>query len=137
MPTSLTVTPGAFFVTGSLLTAAMLNAAANPTVSIADGSLPAAALDAADFISTFGDSFRGVNYLPDGAFHYDSFLAGTTACPVGVKTEPSTGWHVQPSGADVNAERAADAPDARSGHCLKVYGATGCTAVRIGTYLPP
>ena len=56
---------------------------------------------------------------------------------MGVRTEPVRSWYVQPSGAALEAVRDAAAPDTRSGHSLKVTGASGCTAVRLGTYLPP
>lgn len=137
MPTSLTVTPGIVFTGSTVVDADALNAAANPTVSIGDGSLPATAINAASFISTFGDSFKALNYLPYAAFPYEDFPASAVACSVGVRTRTAAGWYVNPTGAAVNAERDATAPDTRSGHSLKVYGATGCTALRIGTYVPP
>lgn len=136
--TSLTVIPGYTWVSGGMfMDSDTLNATANPVVRINDGALPAAALDGDDFITTFGDSFRALNFLPDGAFHYAAFKPGTVACPVGVRTEPVRSWYVLPSGAALEAVRDAAAPDTRSGHSLKVTGASGCTAVRLGTYLPP
>lgn len=135
--TTLTVIPGQVWVSGNFLTADTLNATATPTVRINDGALPAAALDSADFITEFGDSFRAINYLPDGAFHFAAFRSGTVSCPVGVRTEPVRSWYVLPAGAALEAVRDTTVPDTRSGHSLKVTGAVGCTSVRLGTYLPP
>ncbi len=137
MATVLTVTPGTTFNPSSVVDADMLNAAASPTVTIGDGSLPADAINALSFINTFGDSFRAINYLPWGSFPYDAFRTVVTACAAGIKTEVVRGWYVEPAGAAVNAERDGATPDNRSGSSLKVYGATGATAVRVGTYLPP
>lgn len=137
MATSLTVTAGTSVNSATVVTAGVLNALGTPTVSIGNGALPAVALDSSDFITTFGDSFRAINYLPWGAFHYDAFKSGTTACPVGVKTEPVRGWHVQPAGAAITALRDNTTPDTGSGHSLKVYGAASVTQVQVGTYLPP
>lgn len=137
MPFSATVTPGTTFTDGTFVTADLLNRAANPTVSIGDGSLPASVINSADFVASFGTSFRSLNFLPWGAFPWESFKSGTVSCADGVRTEPVRGWWVQPSGAAVNAERDATSPDTASGHSLKVYGAAAATALRVGTYLPP
>lgn len=137
MPTNLTVTPGTTFVAGTLVTPAVLNLAATPTVTIADGSLDADAIDAASFVAAFGGAFRGVNYLPWSNFNFDAFRPSAVTCPDGQKTAPLEGWHVQPTSADVQAERDSSVPDTASGYSLKVSGAVGLTFVRLGTYLPP
>jgi len=138
MPLNLTVTPGVTFVSGSLLTVANMNAAANPTVTVADGSIPAVCIDAADFVTTFGGAFRAVNYLPWGSFHFDAFKsASAIACAASVRTSPVAGWSVLPTGAAVTAERSTTVPDTASGHSLKVTSAGGITALRVCTYVPP
>ncbi len=141
MAFSCTVTAGITWTPSMRSTAAGLNATALPTVTIADGSLPADALDADDFVSTFAASFGAVNWLPWGTFFYDAFLAATTTCAVSTRTEPHENWWVIPTGAAVDAERSArsSANTALEGGrvALKVKGAASLTAVRAGTYLPP
>lgn len=142
MATSVTVTPGITANSATRVTAAVINAAANPTVSIADGSIPAVALDLPDLISEVGDAFRNTNWLPWGTFHYENF-AGTqpVVCADGLRTENVKGWFVLPTGNAVNSarsERTSSNEDLEGGRAgLQVFGATSLTFLRVGTYLPP
>lgn len=141
MPISLTVTPGTTFTSSSRVTASMLNAAALPTVSIADGSITAEALDEDSIVAAFGDSFRATNWLPWGSFWAESFAAATVSCPAGQLTENARQWWVQPTGAAVDSLRSARTSSntaLEAGRtALQVKGAASLTAVRVGTYLPP
>jgi len=143
--TTLTVTPGTTFTSSTRVTAAMLNAAALPTVSIADGSIPAEALDENSFVAAFGDSFGNTNWLSWGSFYYESFSGtGTDAtlnCPDGLLTENARQWFVLPAGAAVTStrnNRTSATDTVESGKtALKVNGAAALTSVIVGTWLPP
>lgn len=136
-----TVTPGATASSNTVVDAAVLNALGTPQVSIPDGTLPAAALNAADVASTFGDAFRGQNYVPWGTFREDLLTAASVACAAGAATYPVPQWWVQPTGAAAAvtfSEKTSATPTAEEYYAaLKVAASgAGMTLLELGTKLP-
>jgi len=119
--------------------AAVLNAAASPTVYIADGSITGAALDVDDVVDAIGDALLGVNFLPQGAFAYDLFRTPPAAvdCATTVLTWVARDWWVLATGATATAEASAITPTDRSDNSLKLNGATSLTELEAGTWVPP
>lgn len=112
---TLTVVPGYQLGATELLTTAIFNQAAKPTVLV-----------------TLTDPFSDINYFRNGNM-YNPFWTTPAGinCPAGSQTTNAQYWYVQPAGSgNVNClEDATRTPDLLSLYSAKLVGATGITDV--------
>lgn len=135
------VTPGHTFTDNDTLTAADLNAAASPVVTVGDKSIGKDQIVRAEVIELIGADIAGYNYLDNGGFYENRWTLGTTgSAPTATKTVLADKWFANPAGAAVTYRRSDPStepgPDRTTLHHAAFVGATGATTLDFGQDIP-
>lgn len=138
MSGEITVSPGRTWTDEEAITAAKLNATAQPTAQIDAASVGTRELVAADVQSLAAGTARARNMLLTGDFRKGRFIdTSGVACAVGDLTQVCRPWAIRPAGAIVTGRRSTSVPtNGLTGDSLEIVGASGATTVEVVQWLP-
>lgn len=132
MSGSCIVAPGYLIADGETLTEAKLRQMAQPTVSVAAGSITDAELNLPAVTAALGTNTRP-NLLTNGNFAEPRWAANSISCAAGEETWNAEAWVAKPAGGAVTFAKSTEVPmNALSLHSAEIGGATGVTTCQLG-----